>query len=141
MAKGRETALFVSVDNAKMADIMVLSWLIPVERGIKMSSYKIEGTAGMQIPFEGKTYTLLEDIHYDLDDIFFEFTFGQSPDVIARKEFCPISLEAEIAWENPAEVAFMCWDVPYGELKEFINSGNFAENIDGILSYESEEDC
>lgn len=106
-----------------------------------MASYKIEGTEGLQIPFEGKTYTLLEDIHYDFDDIFFEFTFGQSPEIIARKEFCPISLEVEIAWENPAEVAFMCWNVPYGELKEFINSGNFAQNIDGILSYESEEDC
>ena len=102
-----------------------------------MPRYKIEGTEGMQIPFEGKTYTLLEDIHYELDDIFFEFTFGQSADVIARKEFCPISLEAEIAWENPAEVAWMYWDVPYGELKEFINSGNFAKNIDGILSYEA----
>lgn len=106
-----------------------------------MSSYKIEGTEGMQIPFEGKTYTLLEDIHYELDDIFFEFTFGQSQDVIARKEFCLITLEAEIAWENPAEVAFIYWDVPYGELEKFINSGNFAKNIDGILSYESDEDC
>ena len=35
-----------------------------------MASCKIEGTKGMQIPFEGKTYTLLEDIHYELDDIF-----------------------------------------------------------------------
>ena len=106
-----------------------------------MSSYKIEGTKGLQIPFEGKTYTLLEDIRYELDDIFFEFTFGQSPEVIARKEFALITLEAEIAWENPAEVALMYWDVPCWELKEFISSGNFAENIDGILSYESDEDC
>ena len=72
---------------------------------------------------------------------FFDFTFGQSPEVIAKKEFSPISLEAEIAWETPAEVAWMYWDVPYGELKKFISSGNFAENIDGILSYESDEDC
>lgn len=108
-----------------------------------MASYKIEGTKGMQIPFEGKTYTLLEDIHYELDNYLdgFNFTFGQRPDESWKKEFCPVSLEAEIAWENPAEVAFMYWDVPYGELEEFINSGNFAENIDGILSHESDEDC
>lgn len=108
-----------------------------------MASYKIEGSKGLQIPFKGKTYTLLEDIHYELDDYLdgFNFTFGQRPDESWRKEFCPVSLEAEISWENPAEVAWMYWDVPYGELEKFINSGNFAENIDGILSYESDEDC
>ena len=44
-----------------------------------MSSYKIEGTEGLQIPFEGKTYTLLEDIHYELDDIFFRFHVWPEP--------------------------------------------------------------
>lgn len=60
---------------------------------------------------------------------------------IAKPEHVDTIYGAEVAWENPAEVAWMYWNVPYGELEKFINSGNFAENIDGILSYESEEDC
>lgn len=108
---------------------------------MKWQVTKLKAQRGCKSPLRAKHTRFLKIFTMSLMIFFFEFTFGQSPDVIARKEFSPISLEAEIAWENPAEVALMYWNVPYGKLEEFINSGNFAENIDGILSYESDEDC
>ena len=76
------------------------------------------------------------------DPVFPAYGFSGNPKKLQLSRFSwQKGGEPPFLWEKPAEVAFMYWNVPYGELKEFINSGNFAENIDGILSYESEEDC
>ena len=98
-------------------------------------AYAIKGTAGITIEFNGRIYTTVEDIHYEIC-----YGFDRGIDdcgMLSLKAQCTTDdaeiiqkqAEAESDWFPPEAM----WSVCIEELDEWIAKGDWMDCLNGVL--------
>lgn len=97
-------------------------------------SYTIPGTAGMQVTFNGRAYTLLDDIECEIEE-----RFPGEPESAYPLDQIPVEPTAPVKREGSSDdsAALMYWYLPSVEaLDAWADAGDFSQHISGIITSE-----